>query len=210
MRITKPVVTIFETYGSGASTVGPAVASELGVPFVPQHYSSEDLESADVEPKPEERLLTRILSTLGRTAASADGGWYSGALIELDAEDAIRNLRAAAAEGCVVVGRNATVILADLPTALHVKLDGPLDHRVARGAAESGIDQAHARSRQAREDPTRSEMSRRLFNWDPRQDERFDLVLNTGTLALDLAVDMIVAAYRLKAAYGIAASADQP
>ena len=37
--MSKPVVTIFELYGSGASEVGPKVAEALGVPWEPQAFS---------------------------------------------------------------------------------------------------------------------------------------------------------------------------
>lgn len=199
MSIDKPVVTIFETYGSGASVVGPAVARALGVPWVSQAYSSEDLELAEGRGT-EETFLTRILATLGRSAASADVGVFSGQLDMLDAEDAVRELRDQCAEGAVVLGRNGTVILADEPRALHVKLDGPINRRVERAAALAGIDVAHARARQSREDSARAAMSQRLFNWDPRYNDHFDLVINTTLVPLDMAVEMILAAYRLKTA----------
>ena len=200
MSIDKPVVTIFETYGSGATEVGPAVARALGVPWLSQAYSSEDLESAEGRGVEEETFLSRVLATLGRTAATADVGVFSGQLEMLDAEDAVRELRAQVADGGVVLGRNGTVILADEPRALHVKLDGAMDQRVARGAALAGIDIAQAKARQAREDSARAAMSQRLFNWDPRHNDHFDLVVNTGLIPLDMAVDMILAAYRLKTA----------
>lgn len=196
----RPVVTLWETYGSGAATVGRAVASELQVPFLAQHLSSEALEAAEEPRAGAESLLTRILGTLGRTAPSADAGVFSGAVLTREVADHVRQLRAAVAEGGVVVGRNATVILADIPTALHVKLDGPLEQRLARAAGEAGIDLAHARARQAREDRVRSEMSLRLHNWDPRSNDRYDVVINTGTLSTDMAAAMIVAAYRIKVA----------
>jgi len=196
----RPVVTLWETYGSGAATVGSAVASALEVPFLAQHISSEELEAGEPHADRDDSLLTRVLGTLGRTVPSADAGVFSGAVLTRDVEDHARRLREAVAEGGVVVGRNATVILADLPNALHVKLDGPLEQRLARAAAEAGIDLAHARARQAREDRVRAEMSMRLHNWDPRNNDRFDLVINTGMLTTDTATGMIVAAYRIKAA----------
>ena len=199
MTIDKPVVTIFEMYGSGASEVGPAVARALGVPWVSQAYSSEDLEAAEGRGAEEDNFLTRILATLGRTAASADVGVFSGQLEMLDAEDAVRELRVQCSEGAVVLGRNATVIMADEPRALPVKLDGPIDVRVARAAEVAGLDLAHARARQVREDSARAAMSQRLFNWDPRHNDHFDLVVNTGQLSLTMTVDLILAAYRLKA-----------
>lgn len=192
----RPVVTLFETYGSGATTIGRAVADALGVPFIGQALSSEDVEAAEEH---DEGLLSRVLGTLGRTMAAADAGVFSGAVLSQDARDNIRRVREAVVNGGVVLGRNATVILADLPSALHVKLDGPLDQRIARGAAEAGIDLARARARQAREDRVRAELSVRLHNWDPRTNDRFDVVLNTGTISLPAAVEMIVANYRIKA-----------
>ena len=44
----------------------------------------------------------------------------------------------------------------------------------------------------------RAAMSQRLFNWDPRSNDQFDLVINTGRVPLDRAVQMILDAYRLK------------
>lgn len=196
----RPVVTLWETYGSGAATVGRAVASELRVPFLDQHISSEELEAGESQLVRDDSLLVRVLATLGRTAPSADAGVFSGSALTREIADHVRHLRAAVAEGAVVVGRNATVILADLPDALHVKLDGPLDQRLARAAAEAGIDLAHARARQAREDRVRAELSMRLHNWDPRANDRFDLVINTGMLTTDQATAVIVATYRLKTA----------
>lgn len=196
----RPVVTLWETYGSGAATVGRAVASELRVPFLDQHISSEELEAGESQLVRDDSLLVRVLATLGRTAPSADAGVFSGSALTREIADHVRHLRAAVAEGAVVVGRNATVILADLPDALHVKLDGPLDQRLARAAAEAGIDLAHARARQAREDRVRAELSIRLHNWDPRANDRFDLVINTGMLTTDQATAVIVATYRLKTA----------
>lgn len=196
-QATRPVVTIYETYGCGAADVGASVASALGVPFLGQAISSEQLEAA--EGHAGDGFLTRILGTLGRSAPAVGAGVYAGEPTAQAVVDNIRELAAAAAEGVVVVGRNATVILADVPTALHVKLDGPLEQRIARGAAEAGIDLSHARARQAREDAARAEMSLRLHNWDPRLTDRFDLVINTGMVPPALAAEMIVAAHRLKA-----------
>lgn len=196
----RPVVTIFETYGSGAATVAPAVADALGVPYVAQHFSSEELEAADTELVRPDSFVQRILGTLGRGAATADAGVFSGPLLEREAAEGVRRLRAAVTDGGVVVGRNGTVVLADIPYALHVKLDGPIDQRIARAAAETGIELARARARQAREDAVRAEMSVRLHNWDPRHTDRFDLVINSGNLPFDVVVEMIVANYRIKAA----------
>ncbi len=194
----RPVVTMFETYGSGAAVIGPRLAEALGVPFIGQAFSSEDLENAETAPALEGNLLTRILTQLGRGAAAADGGVFSGPQRERATAERIAAVRDACADGAVIVGRNATVILADLPHALHVKLDGPVEQRIARGAAEAGIDLARARSRQQREDRVRAELSLRLHNWDPRQNDRFDVVVNPFALGDGGARELILAALRIK------------
>jgi len=197
----KPVVTLFESYGSGASVVGPRVAALLGVPFIGQRFSSDEIERAEAERDARGGLLPRLVRSLSRGAAGVEA---NAGVIPTDEEhgsvlDNVRELRKAVADGGVVVGRNATVILADHPNALHVKLDGPVEQRVARAAAEAGIDLALAAKRQVREDRVRAEMSLRLHNWDPRQNDRFDLVINTGSIALDKAAEIIAANHRLLA-----------
>jgi cytidylate kinase len=49
-------------------------------------------------------------------------------------------------------------------------------------------------------------MSIELYGWDPRATERYDLVVNTGTMDLDTCVDIIVQAALLKAGLPSAAS----
>jgi len=96
------------------------------------------------------------------------------------------------------VGRNGAYILADWPTALHVKLDGPLEQRIARAAQEAGISPDRAARRQKNEDKIRADMSIELYGWDPRDPTRYDLVVNTGRMDLDACVDLIAQAYRAK------------
>ncbi len=196
----RPVVTIFETYGSGAWEVGPLLAEALDVPYVGQAFSSEDLESADSAPGLSDNPVTRILSTLGRSAFSADVGVFSGPQQQRETAERIAAVRAKCADGAVILGQNATVILADNPHALHVKLDGPVKERIARVAAAAGIDLSRARSRQTREDRVRAEMSIRTHNWDPRDNDRFDLVVNTEQLGYKAAVELILSALRIKRA----------
>jgi cytidylate kinase len=98
----------------------------------------------------------------------------------------------------VILGRNGALILGDIPTALHVQLDAPVEVRIARAAREEGIDEALAARRQRNEDRVRAEMSERFYFWNPMAVDRYDLVVNTGQLDLDTAVDVILAAYRAK------------
>jgi cytidylate kinase len=199
-RSVRPVVTLFESYGSGASYIGPRVAQALGVPFHPQAFSSEEIENAEAE-RESEGVLARVFAAMGGSYASLEGP--AVAMAQRDDYDVVmantRKVLEEARRGGVIVGRNAALILANRPAALHVRLDGPVAQRIERAARESGISVERAAKRQKREDQVRADMSLQLYGWDPRDNERYDLVVNTGTMDLDTCVGIIVQAARVKA-----------
>jgi cytidylate kinase len=200
---TTPVVTLFESYGSGASYIGPRVAQALGVSFHPQAFSSEELEGAMTE-RESEGVLARVFGAMGGSYTTYAGLEGPGvAMAQRDNYNLVventRTVQEAARAGGIITGRNGALILADWPGALHVKLDGPLQRRIERAAKESGIDTERAAKRQKREDQVRADMSIELYGWDPRETSRYDLVVNTGTMDLDTCVDIIAAAARVKA-----------
>jgi len=204
-----PVVTLFEKYGAGARYVGPRVAKELGVEFMDQAFSSADIESAKYpgagRANDQGGGLARFLGRFAPSATLLDDASIPLAQ-EQDAEmveENTRTVKEAGARGVVMLGRNGALILGDIPTALHVQLDAPVEVRIARAAKEEGLDLAHAARRQRNEDWVRAEMSERFYYWNPMSIDRYDLVINTGVLDLDTAVDVIVAAYRVKAARAI-------
>jgi cytidylate kinase len=200
MTAMKPVVTLFESYGSGASYIGPRVAQALGLPFHAQAFTSEEIEQAMTE-RESEGLLSQVFTAMGGSYAGLEG--HSVAFAQQDNYDLVmENTRVVleeAQQGGVITGRNGAVILADWPGALHVLLDGPVQQRVERAAAESGIDVDRAAKRQKLEDRVRADMSLQLYGWDPREAAAYDLMVNTGHMDLDTCVGIIVAAARVKA-----------
>jgi cytidylate kinase len=205
----RPVVTLFESYGSGASYIGPRVARALGVPFHEQAFSSQRIEDVAEQRVEDEGVLSRFFGTVGGYYAGLEGPSVPMAQRD-DYELVVENTRIVqeqANQGGVITGRNGAMILASRPGALHVKLDGPLEQRIERAARDSGIDLQRAAKRQKREDQLRADMSLAFYHWDPRETDRYDLVVNTGTMDLDTCVDIIVAAVRIKAQSPSAASA---
>ena len=199
-----PVVTLFEKYGAGARYIGPRVATALGVKWLDQAFSSADIESEKYpgggRTGDQGSGLARFLGRFAPSAAVLDDASIPLAQAQ-DAEMAAENTRIvkeAAVRGVVMLGRNGALILGDVPTALHVQLDAPVDVRIARAAKEEGLDLAQAARRQRSEDWVRAEMSEKFYHWNPMSIDRYDLVVNTGVLDLDTAVDVIVAAYLAK------------
>lgn len=185
----RPVVTLFEAYGSGASEIGPAVAAELGVPWIGQGHSSGELEAAD--PKGSGKIdLNAFYNALA---------WTDSSSVHLVEDPAVARAREQNAqvlelteEGGVILGRNATIILADVPGSLHVKLDAPLDDRLDYAVAHEHVERDVAAKRQVREDRTRAEMSLMLWQWDPRLTANYDLMLNTASFGVERCVEIIV------------------
>ena len=204
-----PVVTLFETYGSGAAQIGARVAAVLGVPFVGQRFTSEDIEAGEMKAY-EDGPIGRFLSAFGTYSPNQEGTRSTAAGQAQDYE-AVRQNHAqvlqAATTGVVVLGRNATAILADRPGTLHVKLIGRLADRLARAARIDGIDAATAARRQKNEDRHRAQLTHQLYYWDATDPLSFDLVLNTSELDEQACADTIVAAWRAKARIGVGSQA---
>jgi cytidylate kinase len=193
---TRPVVTLWEEYGAGAEEIGPRVAEILGVPFITQQYSSAQLEELekDADEQPFENLLD-LYALVGDNPLAP----VAGDTVLDERYDNIADLLRRITNGGVVLGRNATVILADRPNTVRVKLTGPVEQRVERAAASDGISLTRARHRQKREDRVRADIALRTHSWDPHRYQGYDLVLDTGEHTLDECVQEIAAASRAHA-----------
>jgi cytidylate kinase len=193
-----PVVTLFEAYGAGATEVGQRVAQALGLPFHAQAFSSEEIEDGSEQALRRNETLARVFAALGGAYGGFDGGDVVAtqreqhALIRANDEEVFGQ----AEQGGVVVGRNGALILAQRPNTVHVLLTGTVEDRVRRGADEGGIPLGRAASRQRREDDVRAEMSRVFYGWDPKDPQRYDLVIDTSQVSLDEAVEQVLDAVR--------------
>lgn len=197
-----PLVTMWETYGSGAELIGPRIAEALGLPFHGQAYSSEQLENeADAarHTGPFDRFLTNFADEANISIGSGVSGVRANA--EADYEAKMENITVVQQQGeagGVMLGRNGTVILGDRPNTLHVKLDGPFEARVRQAVVRLGISLKQAERRARHEDDVRSGMSRKMHYWDPRDNDHYDLVVNTQNLAEDTAVRIVLASLEAK------------
>ncbi|HBX80289.1 MAG: cytidylate kinase-like family protein [Propionibacteriaceae bacterium] len=190
---TPPVVTLWEEYGCGAEQIGPALAEALGVRWVGQSLSSHELETAEREAdeQPFENLID-LYAVVGDNPLAPIGG--EAVINERYAN--IADVTAEAAEGAVILGRNATVILAGRPNTVHVKLVGPKEQRIARAAEAAGISVARAKHRQVREDRVRADFALRMHSWDPHRYTGYDLTLDVTEHTAADCVDRIIAALR--------------
>lgn len=194
------VVTLSASYGAGGSWVAPKVAERLGCRYIDRAIPVQvaerlavPLEHAEVHDEVAAPRVTRLLARLPNT---------SGVLVPEPTMDTFcreteRLLIEAAQSGDVVVlGRAGALVLRDHPGALHVRLDGPADARLARAMRVEGVDELEARRRQRSSDRARIDYVKHFYRTDPRDPRHYDLVLRSTTLPLETCVQLIVSAAR--------------
>ena len=202
------VVTISATYGAGGTIVGPAVAKELGVPFVDRAIPVAVANDLGIPVDDALSRDERVRSWVARLMAAAAplGAEYmidpehdrtalltDGAVLRCT-EGVIR--RAVAAEGGVILGRAAAIVLREHPTAFHVRLDGDPDRRVRQVMAAQGVSEHEAREAMARNDKARVAYVRHFYDADPADPAHYHLVLDSTRVPLPACVDLVVDAVR--------------
>ena len=195
------VVTLSATYGAGGSVIGPRVAEALGVPFVDRAIPAEvarrmaiPLEEALARDGRAEHGLGAILASLARmpvlTGAPPPTAVGDERLFCDRVETVIREVMT---HGGVLLGRAGALVLADHPQALHVRLDGPVEARIAQ-AERLGATDARAAQRDA--DRARDAYVRHFYREDACKASLYHLVIDSTRIDLDTCVEIIAAAAR--------------
>lgn len=186
--------------------IAPRLAGELGLPFVDRLISADASENAVRYARSQEGLVQgeqestptgRFLSYFARAATV---GAVIGPDPDLLDDDDIRNRAEEALEGLasgaagVVLGRAGAIVLASRPAAYHVRLDGPVERRVAWAASFEQLDLDAARRRQAETDRARTSFVKRLYRKDPADPSLYHLILDPTVIGTDATVEVIKAA----------------
>ena len=99
----------------------------------------------------------------------------------------------------VIVGRGAQAHLASRRDVLHVRIVAPLEARIAYVVSREGLGPAAAQARILRKDQERARYLEMFYHRRPSDPHLYDLVLNTGIIDLESAVDAIVLVLEHKA-----------
>jgi len=198
------VVTVSATYGAGGSVVAPGLAERLGLPFYDRLIHGPDTRTPERIAErltEEERTQTppgRVVASLSHLGSAL--GMPLGDAADLDPNSVLRRqvaesvARIAAGGGGVVLGRGAAVLLAAHATPFHVRLDGPVDRRIAQGMRIEGATEEVARAHQADTDKARNRFVQRLFERDPADPRLYHLIVDSTALELPAVVDIVATA----------------
>jgi MFS family permease len=204
------VVAISGAYGAGSAVLGPIVADRLGLPFLDRSIPAEVAEALHAPvlaavgyDDRSESGMERLIATMARGSAL-----YGSGVLERD--DVLCDERTfqlatelvlwqmAAQTGGVVLGRAATVVLATHPGVLRVRLDGPVEQRIAQAAAHDGVDLATARRLQAQTDHARDAYTHHFYGVHPGDPKLYDLMIDVSRFGPAASEEMIVRAARAR------------
>ena len=201
-----PVVTLSASHGAGGSVVGPRVAELLGAPFLDRAIPTEvsnrlavPLDEVLVHDDRAEHGVGALIASFARIPMFVGAGVVSTIAEERAfREEAERVIRALAQEGGVILGRAAALVLADHPTALHVRLDAPADARVRQAMRLNGLEEAKARSEQRDADRARDAYVKHFYGADPADPRLYHLVLDSTALDLETCAELVATAARAR------------
>jgi len=198
-----PIVTISRQYGSGGSVLAAEVAKELGWPLLDNAFVDAVAEGAGVSPEDvalrEERVPTlteRLLSAIALGSPEAMPTLLE-ATLPLTEERLLavttEVIEQAASHGpCVIVGRGSQAVLARREDALHVFCCATHEALIARAAERLGTDAEHARRKVNETNNQRAQYVRGHFGRDWGAPENYHLCVNTATLGIPAAVELVV------------------
>lgn len=191
----KNIITISRQFGAGGSTIGQKVAEELGY-----YYCDKDMilraaiESGNLTPEEVRYYDEKVPKQFGFGQSLFD--FYNKPLDERLFKAQSEAIKKLAEKGnCVIVGRNANIILKEYDRTLHVFLSATEYFRTKRMMEkmpnvpeEKVIERIHA------VDKMRKKYCKHYTDTEFGNAAYYDLALKTSTLGYDKCADLIIEA----------------
>ena len=201
------VITIGRQFGSGGRYVGRLLAEKLGVPFYDKELLSEAAKTSGIceeileehDEKPTRSLLFSLVT--GVQSHMSSGAFYMDMPLNhkifLAQFDAIRRI---AEEGpCVIVGRCADYVLRENPDAVSVFVKADMASKVDRAVKYYGIEADKAEDSIRKADKQRASYYNYYATATWGDVDNYDLVVDTGVLGVEGAVELIAKFLELRA-----------
>ena len=198
------VVTLSASYGAYGDKVGRAVAERLGLPFldraIPAAAAHQLAESTEIAESLDEHVPSRWERlAIGFANASSPIGPSQLPAEVFETTDQFRSgIEAMLGEiadttGAVILGRAGMVALGHRPDVLCVRLDGPVEARIAHVVA-LGLDEEKARKGQREVDRARDAYARVFFGVRQDDPHLYHVILDSTALSVATCIDIIVQA----------------
>jgi hypothetical protein len=199
------VVTLSASYGARGAKVGRALAERLQLPFVDRAIPTADVarelalpedvaESLDEHPPSRWERLAVAFANLGLPVGPVVPPEDLPLMpVQFRSVTEARLQYIADTTGAVVLGRAGMVVLGGRSDVLCVRLDGPVEARIAQVVAQ-GTDEASARQGQREVDSAREAYARVFFNVRQANPRLYHVILDSTALSAEACVDIIARA----------------
>jgi cytidylate kinase len=202
----RPCVALSRLPGSGAAELGQRLAERLGYAFFGIEIVDHIARRTGLRRELVAGVDEHVRSAIDRYVAD---GLRRERFTESDyARQLVDTIAALGERGAAVVLGRGSVYILPPERALRLLVVAPREHRVERIARLEALGAEDAARRIDALDAERREFLTHHFRGDPDDPTRFDLCLNTGTLGLDGALAVALAA--LRARFGDAAGRNPP
>jgi CMP/dCMP kinase len=204
------LITLSREYGAGGSELGVLLGEALGWPVLDRDLARRIAQRlqcthAEVEKLGERgpRLLERIASAftvvpsdapiLPEIAKAPDPDAFA------EASQAVL-LEAARTPPLIIIGHGGNCLLAGRPDLLRIRVTAPFDLRVRRVAQRTSASFEEAAADVRHRDADRRYYLERYYRRDANEPCQYDLQINTATISLGTAAQMVVSLVRSPAA----------
>lgn len=188
------VITVSRQAGSGGRTLAPRIASLLDFEFVDRQILDLLIQNTGAR--------DRLINSLDERTRSGIELWVEGILTQryVDHSEYIRwlakTVTVLAEDGdSVILGRGGNVILGSRG-GLHVRVVAPKEFRIDNLVRYDNLSPADARKRVGESDEERRRFYRDGFGADIDNPEDYHLVINTGRVDIDSAVEIVLDAWK--------------
>lgn len=191
------VISISREFGSGGRLIGKQLAARLGIPCYDRTLILKTAEKSGLSPdfiaRAEERARSRFHMSIAPIGIGAPTMSSHGIPVSHQAffaqSDVIREL---ADQGpCVIVGRCSDYVLVDRDNFLKVFIHADLASRVRRCVEEYHIPQDDMERRVVQMDRGRANYYNYYTGHNWGEMRRYDLTINSATVGVEGAVDLI-------------------
>ena len=187
-----PVITVAVEPGSGGSLIAQGIAQRLGYDYFHRAIIQGIAKSAKIRESVIDTLEKERLSGIDDFIASLYKNQYIYPGIYM--EHLLKVINTIAKHGrAVIVGRGANFILPP-EEIFGVRVIAPMQIRIQNVVRAYGVKEEDAKRRIIRRESRRRAFVRKSYNADISDPNNYDLVINTGRMEIEFAVEAVIAA----------------
>lgn len=199
--MSKYVITIARSYGSGGRTIGKMLSEQLGIPY----YDRDLLRLASDDSGINEQLFAKADEKLKKSLLfKIASKVYKGEIIPPDSDEFVSNdnlfnyqakiiKELADTESCIIIGRCADFVLKDYENVVKVFVHAPLDDCIKNVKEITDKSEKDIEKQIASIDKHRSEYYKYYTGRDWEDAKNYDLCLNSSHLGFQKCVDIVKA-----------------